>query len=1155
MLGSSEWGRGSRIRIRIGIVIGLTAIIGALSGSALAATTTTIGFDDLTPGTVVSTQYDAEGVDFFHGIAGLNVYCYPVVEAVGSGKAHSGTQVADTSCANGEFPNSTIRGNLSNSAQNVSVYAGFAPTFSSPPPSTSVTLTGYDVDGNVVKATTVTVPTGQGTKTLIAISSSTPNIVTFDVTSTTANVEIDDLTYDNPGGAPADFKITPQSGFVQLAQSTNQSDTISIQRLNGSFGDITFSASGLPTGVHASFSPNPVTGNSTTMTISVDPNAPLPSPGPFPSFQVTATPAGAGVGPTPRSASVTVVVQPLFTVSAPQTVNVPPCSTLKVPISVGAAQGFSGTVTLSANGIPADDQASFSPATLTLPGQTQTVLTLTSQNDASGPGGSVTVTASNGAVTDPSNTFTVTRVAPSITSLTDSSGSVHLAGGQTPQGASPDLGTVVIVHGQGFCPGSTVYFGNADAAGVTQGPAPDGLGTFGDETILRTAVPSLATSGKVYVVRQGDSLESAGTATAPFTIDSYRDINGFSFDNSDVFQSRVGGYSFSDVSDVFGDAATHLSVNPCWPFGDCTIVTPVPDPFALLFWGIADASLQSGQCFGFSLASQRLLHHDQIYPAFPLQPGQSQDTVWNLQGPDAPGGASGASDQIAHYIHLMHMEQYSAQALHFWLGSAEENTILGSQSSIMNQVTSALNTGDHPLIEIRNGTEGHVVVAYEVDQGNGSTIVGNGDRVIDVYNPNQEFLSGEDTIDGAAHENSLSTSEIVVHSDGHWEFQGFSPEWHGGPGSIVVMPYGVVPVQPTLPTSIAGLVDLLFGSAGATQVSDGHGHTLLGADGSLNTTPATRIPDATQFATLSGTAKPGPAIFLFGHGGTYTTTVRGTGHGQYHDAFFAKGMAASLSASAATGVKDAISLPSSMDGLEFGQTSGAASGAPRNANAQIVVNGTQGSRETATLATSVPASGQAGLLFNGSHNAVEVTAGKVPASATLSLSWAGPHGLPQSFLASTVHLTAGEKATFTPASWSSLQSSTITLRLVNAHGAVTTRTLENRIRPAGKFTVALRIAHAGRTRRLTIGARFRRLAGGSSAILVWEVLKGSKLVAGHTVSLSGRTLHLGLISRTFTFTGAASGHYTFRARVELLSPGRGQTYLSQQLSGLARFRG
>ncbi len=1136
-----------------GVVATVALLVVAMPGAALGATTTTITFDDLSPGAMVSTQYDAQGVDFVRGIVGSNVYCYPVIVAVAQGAAQSGNHVADATCANGEIFDSSIRGNLKNSAKHVSVYAGFSPTGSGSLASEAVTLTAYDALGSVVNTTTATVGAGQGTHTLLAVSSSSANIVAFDVTGTSANVSIDDVTFDNPGGVPADFAISPNSTFIQVTQGSAVADLVTIQRLNGSFGGVTFKASGLPAGIHVSFSPNPATGNSTTMTVSADRGAPLPQPGPFPSFTVTGTPAGAGVGSRPRSATVIVVVDPLFTVDTPSTVSVPPCSTLRVPISVSAVPGFTGTVTLTANGVPSDDQASFDPATLALPAQTHTTLTLTSGSDTSGPLGDVTVTASSGGAADPSGVIRVSRVAPSITSLTDSSGT-PLHGGETPQGASPELGTLVIVHGHGFCPGSTVYFGNALASAVTQGPFTDGLGPYGDETVLRTAVPSLGTSGNVYVVRQGERPSSPGTAAAPFSVDSYRDVNGFSFENNDSFQSDVGGYTFSDVSEVFGDAATHISVNPCWPFGDCSIVTPVPDPFALLFGAIANLALQDGQCFGFSLASQRLLHGDQIFPAFPFQPGVAEAAVWNLLGPDPANGSSGASAQIAHFIHLMHLEQFSAEALHFWWVKATTNALIGSQGSIMDDVISALHAGDHPLVELRNGSEGHVVVAYGVDQANDSNLVGNGDRVIDVYDPNQEFTNGENTPNGTTHQAVLSTSEIVVHSDGHWEFPGFTPEWHGGPGSLVVMPYGVVPVQPTLPTSISGLVDLLSGSARATQVTDSGGRTLLRSDGSINTGP-TGIPDAAQFATLSGSTRPGPDIFLFGRRGTYTTTVQGSASGSYHDALFAHGLAASISAAATPAVKDSLSVPASLDGLRFGQTSPAAASTPRQAHIEIVVTGSQKSERTATVATTVPVKGQAAIMFNAAHDAVEVTAGNQPTSYTLSLSWAGPHGFPQTFAAPTVHLAAGDRATFTPANWSTLQASAATLRLTRPNGKTTTRTIQNRLRPADRYTVSLKVAKFGATRRLTIISRFIRLTPGSTALINWQVRRGRTLVARRTASLTGRRLRRGLTSLTFPVRGLKSRGYTFRASVELLSPAHGGMYLSQQIGRTRRFRG
>jgi hypothetical protein len=156
-------------------------------------------------------------------------------------------------------------------------------------------------------------------------------------------------------------------------------------------------------------------------------------------------------------------------------------------------------------------------------------------------------------------------------------------------------------------------------------------------------------------------------------------------------------------------------------------------------------------------------------------------------------------------------------------------------------------------------------------------------------------------------------------------------------------------------------------------------------------------------------------------------------------------------------------------------------------------------------------------------------------------------------VAPTVRLAAGDRATFTPANWSSLQSNKVTLRVVHRNGKTTTRTLENRIRPAGRYTLALRIARAGATRRLRIAARFIRLVPGSTALMTWEVLKGRTLVAKRAVVLTGRKLHRGLVLRTFAFRGLRSRHFTFRASVELLSPTHTGTYLSQRVSRSQRF--
>src|SRR5579872_2752334 len=168
---------------------------------AYAATTTTINFDDLSAGTAVSNQYDAKGVDFEKGIINNGVYCYPVITAVASGQAESGTQVGDATCADGEFPDSSIWGVLKNVATHVSLYAGFFPYWGGAPANTDVVLTVYDADYNVISSDTETVPAGQGTHTLLQVASASANIAYFSLANSSdgnggdvPTIYIDDLT-------------------------------------------------------------------------------------------------------------------------------------------------------------------------------------------------------------------------------------------------------------------------------------------------------------------------------------------------------------------------------------------------------------------------------------------------------------------------------------------------------------------------------------------------------------------------------------------------------------------------------------------------------------------------------------------------------------------------------------------------------------------------------------------------------------------------------------------------------------------------------------------------------------------------------------------------------------------------------------------------
>jgi hypothetical protein len=1132
--------------------------------SAMAATTTTVNFGSIPVGTAVSNQLDAQGLDFENGIIGLGVYCYPVVKQIYL-TLKIKESVGDISCADGEFGDSSAWGVLKNDADTVSIQAGFFPS-SDPPSTTTVTLTGYDADGTPITSDTeaVNVAPFEGANTALSVTSATPNIAQFSVSNSgnqtpgcdCPGVVLGSVTFDNPNGVPPDFRIRPESSEMAVARGISNTDIVDINRLNGSSDGITFSATGLPAGVTASFSPNPATGDTTTMTLSAIPTMGVTTQFPYPNITVVATPDSAAAGPGPQAEAVGLDIFPPYTIQVPPLVDVPPCSTIQVPVKVTWSldpitfkQPFNGQITLSQSGVPSDDQASFNPTTVTPDSgtnSTTSMLTLTSQSDTSSPSSDVLVTGTSGSESEQSSYMTVSRVAPSITAVVP-------AGGHTPQGGQS--GSQVTVDGQGFCPGTQLAFGNSKALVVS--PVENAA-----HTTLTAAIPPLATTGNVYAIAPGKSLSSTGTLVSPqpYIIDNYRDINGFSFDNSNAFQNAVGGYSFSDVSDVFGYDQTHVGINPCYPFGDCSITTPVPDPFALLFWGVADVAIEDGQCFGFSLASQRLMHGDEFYSTFPSQPGASTESVWNLQGPDSAGGPTSS---IAHYIHLMHMEQLSSEALNWYVGNATAGALDGSQGSIIGEVNAALENGDHPLILLReSGTEGHAVVAYATEDGTG------GDRIIDVYDPNQEFKTSENTdTTGQSHALVLASSEIVVHSDGHWEFQGAFPDspWHAGPGSLVVMPYGTVPVQPTMPFSLDGLIDFVFGAAHTTQLTNAAGHTMFTSTGAVNTDPKTDIPDATQFAVLSGERTPSqPDIVIMKSTDVASSRILNTTKGQYHNVFFGDHMAASITATSDPGMTDNVSVVPGLEGLKFGQTSTLKKGeGTRPVSVQLLVHATDGSERTATIGTDMPNQAQEALSFNASENSVTVTAPSPPPGVpipypnqgySLSLSWTGPNGYPQTFEAPPVKLSLGATASLTPSNWSDLQSAAATLTVTQKNGTQITTVVKNKARPANSFRVRLTVAKAKTGRRLVVAAGFKKVVKGSTATFTWQILKAGALVSSHASVMATSKLHKGNFKPSFGFVGVTGARYNFRGTVSVISPSVGGGVLTQTITNRRAFK-
>jgi len=193
-----------------------------------------------------------------------------------------------------------------------------------------------------------------------------------------------------------DFMVTAAPASVSMNQGASSSTTVSLTPTGGFDSAISLSASGLPSGVTASFSPASVAApgsGSSILTISASSVAAAGT------FSITVTATGGGVTHTTMvSVTVTAVQPPDFTLSlAPSSESVTQGNSATTAVSISALGGFNSTVSLSASGLPSGVTASFSPASVGAPGSS--TLTLTASSTAATGTVNVTVTGTGGGIT------------------------------------------------------------------------------------------------------------------------------------------------------------------------------------------------------------------------------------------------------------------------------------------------------------------------------------------------------------------------------------------------------------------------------------------------------------------------------------------------------------------------------------------------------------------------------------------------------------------------------------------------------------------------------------------------------------------------------------------------------------------------------------
>jgi len=292
------------------------------------------------------------------------------------------------------------------------------------------------------------------------------------------------------------FTLSASPGSSTLLQGASGPTTITVNPVNGFSGSVSLTASGLPAGVSAVFSTNPATTTS-LLTLSASAAA---TTGTFP---VTITGAA---GTLSSKATVTLTVNPAgnYTLSAsPASFSVVRGAKATSTIAVNPLNGFSGSVSLSASGLPSGVTASFNPAGTA----TTSTLTVTAGSTATLGTFTVTVTGASGALSH-STTLSLTVESPPNFALSASPNLLSLARGGK-------VTSTITVSPQNRFSGSVRLSASALPRGVSASFNPNS--TTGTSTLTLSAGSS-ASTGTFSIRVNGVSGSLTHTATISLTV-------------------------------------------------------------------------------------------------------------------------------------------------------------------------------------------------------------------------------------------------------------------------------------------------------------------------------------------------------------------------------------------------------------------------------------------------------------------------------------------------------------------------------------------------------------------------------------------------------------------------------------------------------------
>ena len=203
-----------------------------------------------------------------------------------------------------------------------------------------------------------------------------------------------------------DFAVSANPSSLTILQGSNSNSTVTVSSINNFGGTINLSASVSPSGPITNFGTNPLIvspGGTATSKLTIS----TPQTTALGGYSVTITGTNSSGSPSHNTAISVTVTQPDFSItSIPSSLTVAPNSSGMTFITMTSANGFSGTLTLSATVSPSGPQLSLNPSSITLTSGSSASSNLTVSTATSGLSSTpvaqgiyvVNVTASSGSL-------------------------------------------------------------------------------------------------------------------------------------------------------------------------------------------------------------------------------------------------------------------------------------------------------------------------------------------------------------------------------------------------------------------------------------------------------------------------------------------------------------------------------------------------------------------------------------------------------------------------------------------------------------------------------------------------------------------------------------------------------------------------------------